>query len=413
MMQILSALWARYCRVILLAAIGYMLVAAFVRLRSEGERLLFERGRSGAVDLLLRYGEVQKWFAGERVYVDTVHGGYPPASYAILFPFLSWLDPIGVRWFWGFVNLGILIGFTYLLMSASYSETKLSCTFIFLLPFSIYPTPITLGNGQLGTLVLPALAATFALISLSQDNPGRDALCAFLLLIASVKPNLAAPFFLLVLARPGGWRPMVFFSLAYLALTFAAAAFQPEPLWKLLSDWVDLSRQVTLSEPGLHLPHWFVMLGKADWVTPLTSVGLASWGIWVWLYRERDIWLLAGVGAIVTRLLFYHHIYDDMLILFPMLALWRVALSGNATSVTKWIAGGLLGMTWLGMQAPGGLQFWAYPWSLLYEIGQPVIWLMDLFFLAVILNRPRDSHVHGSIQLPSRGVSRAALDDRS
>jgi len=404
MMQTLSALWARYRRVILLAAIGYMLVAAFIRLRSEGSRLLFDWGRRGAIDLLLRYGEVQQWFAGERVYVDTTHGGYPPASYAILFSFLSWTDPVGVRWLWGVLNSGILVGFAYLLMRASDARTNLGRTFIILLPFSMYPTPITLGNGQLGTLVLPALAATFALLAPSQQKSSqRDALCALLLLIASVKLNLAAPFFMLVLVRLGGWRPILFFSLAYLALTFAAAAFQPEPLWKLLADWADVSRQVTLGEPGPHLPHWLAILGKPDWLTPLTLVGLASWGSWVWLYRERDIWLLAGVGALVTRVLFYHRIYDDMLILFPMLALWRVTSRANATSAAKWIAGGLVGMTWLGMQAPGDLHRWEYPWNLLYEIGQPVIWLIDLCFLAVILSEKEESSTERVV--PAAAVS--------
>ena len=59
----------------------------------------------GAIDLKFRCLEVQAWLAGSPVYDEIDHGVYPPATYALLWPFLGWGDFPVTRWFWAFTSL--------------------------------------------------------------------------------------------------------------------------------------------------------------------------------------------------------------------------------------------------------------------------------------------------------------------
>jgi hypothetical protein len=52
---------------------------------------------------------------------------------------------------------------------------------------------------------------------------------------------------------------------------------------------------------------------------------LGGLGAWVYRYRRVDLWILLGVSAVVARLWTYHRVYDDILLVLPTLALFRLA----------------------------------------------------------------------------------------
>lgn len=59
----------------------------------------------------------------------------------------------------------------------------------------------------------------------------------------------------------------------------------------------------------------------------LVSLGiLLIFGLWVSQNRHVDFWVLMGIGAIVARMWTYHMMYDDLIIVLPMIALFRVDL---------------------------------------------------------------------------------------
>ena len=58
---------------------------------------------------------------------------------------------------------------------------------------------------------------------------------------------------------------------------------------------------------------------------PASLLALMILGFWVYRYRRADIWILMGVTALVARFWTYHMWYDDLLILLPMVALFRIA----------------------------------------------------------------------------------------
>ena len=48
-------------------------------------------------------------------------------------------------------------------------------------------------------------------------------------------------------------------------------------------------------------------------------------GVWLYRHRRVDLWLQLGVIAVVARLWAYHRLYDDVLVVLALVALFRIA----------------------------------------------------------------------------------------
>ena len=88
-----------------------------------------------------------------------------------------------------------------------------------------------------------------------------------------------------------------------------------------------------------------------------------------------------GVAALVARFWTYHMWYDDILILLPMVALFRIATRCSSPTATELLAGSLFAITLLTMIAPGGLYLLPTPWNTLYVALQTIVWVAVLIFL--------------------------------
>jgi len=88
-----------------------------------------------------------------------------------------------------------------------------------------------------------------------------------------------------------------------------------------------------------------------------------------------------AVAALTARFWTYHRWYDDLLILIPMIALFRIAKEAETEDLSTW-AGVLVGVGVVAMIAPGGLYLFRNPWNTVYTVGQVLVWLaMLVFFL--------------------------------
>lgn len=361
-------------------ALAFALMA--VRLSTEGWRLVGRADANGANDLRLRYGEVERWFSDLPVYTSTSHAGYPPASYAILWPMLGWLGEWPARWLWAISTLVALTLLARLTIQQGAVTTRTERVLLLLFLLSIYPTAITIGNGQLGIHVLAALLCGLSLLGASRPASLRnDLLAAALLLFAMVKPSLSAPFFWIVLFVPRRLRPAILVIAGYIALTALAVSFQPRSVGQLLSDLMNVSGKVIAFQGGAELPYWLTLLGLSDWNTLASLLVLAALGVWVYRNRQADLWLLISVAALVARLWTYHRVYDDLLIFVPVVMSYRI-LKRREFSGDQQAAIGLLGLiALLGLEAPASLAVLPAPWSVVYYAGQTIIWLSLLVFL--------------------------------
>jgi Glycosyltransferase family 87 len=359
---------------------------ASVFLSYEFWRLLLDPGSMGAFDLGLRLKETQAWFDGLPVYGRFTTAVYPPATYAILWPFVGWsrFDP--ARWLWGAMSVVSLIWLAILLVRESKAEGRLERALVVLVLLSVYPTGQTIGNGQLLTLVLPPLLTALLLLRRSRRSPVLDLVIAMLLVIAVVKPTGSVPFLILACFLAKGFRSLILVVLGYVGLTVLAALFQRPELPTLLHKWLDGSNELAASHGSsfyANVDAWMGSLGLKSWILPVSLGILVAFGLWTWLHRHIDVWLLIGVAALVARFWSYHRSYDDLLIVLSMLALFRIAKGGGSVRNYDVVAALVLSLTLAVMVVPSGVYFFPSPLRVWFTSVETVIWIVGLAVLLV------------------------------
>ncbi|NIN66820.1 MAG: DUF2029 domain-containing protein [Anaerolineae bacterium] len=391
--SIISTWWTSHGLTVLRLACAVMALLAALKLGDEFRRLVWEPGHNGAVDLKLRHAEVHDWFAGKPVYQERPTAVYPPASYALLWPLLGWLPLAPTRWLWAVTSVVALGWLVYLIVQRSGSDSRLEHAFVALTALSMNATGVTIGNGQLGVHLLPVLLGGLLLLQHLGCGWQRNLLASGMIVVALVKPSISLPFLWMVLFAAGGLHIISLVSFGYVALTVCAASFQESGLALLLRDWLALGTTVVVKGGYANLHMWLATIGLEKWVLPASLLVLAALGLWTYRHRNSDFWLLLGVTAIAARLWTYHRVYDDVLILFPMVALFRIAKRRFSTEESGVLAGLLLATTLVAMLAPARLQHFPSPWSLLYTGGHAVIWIAVLGFLLDQARRDRNAQV--------------------
>jgi hypothetical protein len=373
--------------VVLLAAL------ALLKLGDEFRRLIWESGRSGAIDLRILHELVYRWFDGRSVYSELITAVHPPATYAILWPLLGWLAVAPARWLWAATTVAVLGWLAYLTVRESGADTSLERVFVALLLFSMNATGVTIGNGQLIVHLLPVLVAGLLLLQRGRGGWREDLLAAAMLLVTLAKPSVSVPFFWIVLFVSGRLRPALLLALGYVALTLFAASFQEPGLGILLRGWLANSSALAVRGGYANLHVWLFTLGLEQWILPASLLALMALGFGTYRHRHGDFWLLLGVAALVGRFWTYHRLYDDLLILLPMVTLFRIAQRGPSTDGSDVVAGMLLAITILAMLVPARLRYAPWPWYLLFTGGHALVWIAVLIFLLDRARRERDAGV--------------------
>jgi len=374
---------------VLQLAVALMIVAALYRLVNEYSRLVWEPGPSGAVDLRFYHDWVHRWFAGEPIYTRGPGAAeYPPASYVILWPLLGWLDLTQARWFWAVTSAVALTWLVALIVRESGADRPTERVFVALLPLSMYAASAAIGNGQVIVYLLPALVGGLILLRSVRGGWREDLAAAAALLVTLVKPSIAVPFFWIVLFRQRRLRPILLIGAGYVALTLFATAFQnANPVALLLDSVINGAAQATRGGYA-NLHSWLAALGLQDWSLFGSALAIGGAGLWSYRYRHADLWLLMGVMALVARFWTYHRLYDDLLVLLPMIALFRITKGSPIADGSDVMAGILLAAAWVAALAPARLLTYPPPWSLLFEAGQTVVWAALLIFLVDRCRRP-------------------------
>jgi hypothetical protein len=376
--------WHRHGSTLMVIAVACMVTAAVWRLSNELPRLLF--AADGAFDLQLRHREVHRWFAGLEVYGDPERGDYPPASYVLLWPLLGWLALEPARWLWALTTIAALAWMGALNVREAGASGRAQVLLLALLPFSVYASSATIAMGQIINHTIPALLA--GLLLLRREPRWRtDLLAAALLLAVLVKPTLTAPFFWLVCFVPGRLRPIVLVSTGYIAFSLFAVSFQDGPLTHTLLGWLGETPQVRQGHTNIH--KWLALAGLRAWMLPASALIMAALAWWVHRHRHVDYWVLIGVSALVAQFFLHHRLYDHLLVMIPMVTLFRLARSAPTRDGSDVTAGVLFGLIWLTLHAPASILATRSAASILMETGQAAVWFAALLFLLDRARRER------------------------
>ena len=413
------ARWARSpSEKLLNVALAALVGVALVWLGYQFWRLLFQPSPAGAVDLLLRHGECQEWFRGVPIYDTRVDAVYPPASYLMLWPLLGWLSPGAMRIFWVLPTVLSIAWLCCLAVRYGGVADARYRRLLWVLPLATYPVGATVGNGQLSILVVATLFAGTAMLARSARSWGRDLWSAGLILLALIKPSVAAYFFWIPLFVPGGLRVACLVLAGYVLLTVGAALAQDQGVYELMEAWLRRAAsgiewgssqgggaitKGALRITGINLQSVLSVLGERGLIGVLAPVPIVLLGAWVLWRRAADMGRLLGVTAIVARFASYHGWYDDVLLLLPLVALIRESHAGacpRERAFATWLA--LAGTLFL--LAPGGTYSLPQGLANLYAIAQAGCWVTVLVFLVRTTRSPNH---------PARAVAsapRAAYD---
>jgi len=409
-----------------LLAVGWMSYQAYRYLLVESPNQL-GRTTVGAIDIRNRYIETRSWFRGDWVYGSYGDAVYPPASYtmlALVFNRLPWTI-VKLLWF-----LGSLLSVGFLsrqLVRLSLVQSRWEKWFVAVLPWAMYATGAALGNGQFILLVLP-LALNAVLILAENPRSTRDTWLGIVLMVAAlVQPTIAAPFFWLVVFRSRGYQPALWVALLYLTLTAIAVPFQvdverivpppdytgrhaqQQPTESPIVSIAPRDIERTLDKPIRNPLHRWLRKGTrgsyigsvvggygsvhdllatpelAEWNLVVSLAILGMLGLWIFRYRDGDLWLLLGITAIVARVWIYHRWYDDLLLIVPLITLCRVTKQPHYSPAIKTLAATLFLWLWMFTLAPGARYTFARP-QLPIAI-QVTGWLVPLGFLLVMSAR--------------------------
>ena len=150
----LAEWWGRHGRLILTTSLGVAVLAAAVRVTHGVARLVSTTDRRGGIDLRFRFHEVQAWFGGLPVYGRLETADYPPASYAMFWPFVGWTDMLTARWIWAVATVLLLLAFARILWREGMGRTTTEKAWLALLPLAGYATHGLLVTGQVAVFAL-------------------------------------------------------------------------------------------------------------------------------------------------------------------------------------------------------------------------------------------------------------------
>ena len=233
---------------------------------------------------------------------------------------------------------------------------------------------------------------------------------SLLITLTLIKPTVSAPFFGLVLFLPGRLRPAILVIGEYGLLAFISSLIQRTNPIVLHQTWLKLGvsaaawgsaggdgdQTASLSESLSESPDAVSQLmlndlGYNDIHSLLGTIELSRWNLlaslamlfalaaWVYYHRTVNFWLIFSVTAIIARLWVYHRVYDDLLLILPIISLWRINLeTDNQQSAIACI---LLGIMTVSALVPASLRFYPGLLGIAFRIGQLAIWLSILTFL--------------------------------
>lgn len=272
-----------------------------------------------------------------------IGSGYPPWAFFWANGFIPPLKT-GIARLWFFsCNLAALTVLAIFAGSVIPNGTPFQRSFAAVTALSASAIGTTLGNGQWGLILLALL-----ILASRQLSRGSPLSAGALFAVSLLKPTFS-------FAHANGFLAgRAWQALALAGLLTAAAAglagwhIGTSPLVMIRqmleqsARWKDLSYSIPDALVALNLPRTPVILGC------LALAGGLSW--WFAARRPQDVLFGLAVAGVLARVLAYHQLYDNVLILFLLLVLARGYFNNN-----RWMDLAVFATVLLTLWLPGRL----------------------------------------------------------
>jgi hypothetical protein len=276
-------------------------------------------------------------------------GGYPPWTFLTVAPFVlptPW--QFTVTYFAILDVLALTITFVWAYQIGR-SHSLAGGVFLGAAAVAVFGNYRAFQVGQYGILVNALLIGVYWLVQ--QRRPIASGL---LFGLAMLKPHISLLFGIIFLVRRQ-WRAVAA-ATAYVALAslFAWVMTKTNPIEMLKQMYALTQRWAYHPNPHIHELHTIgrnslaSLLLDLGWdrraVTPLAAItGLIVASVLMWLWRNSSTLTLFAIAATIGRLWSYHHLYDEVMLIFLIVALGKLVMTHR--SIGTVLAFCLVGLT--------------------------------------------------------------------
>ena len=297
---------------------------------------------------------------------------YPPWSYFSGL-FLFWPPWPQVRAWYALVNLACLTWIIVFVAWYAREQSKLDRLLLVLSVTAIAAFCTNLGVGNYGVIVIALLAGAYR-----ADEAGRPVLSGLLIGVALLKPQLALPFLLVALVRER-FRALAAAATYMIVATAAIWMISGVDPLRMLEQSVQMAGAFAQTTAGLLT----VVLDAGvpyNVAAPVTAMLCVAISIpLLWFYRNRSPMLLFAIAALTSRLWTYNLNTSNLMLVFLLLALWRLAVESNTSDMRATVL-------YLAVAA----SLWI-PASLsehhVIQLGEHLIWLAGIIGLLILDRR--------------------------
>jgi hypothetical protein len=315
-------------------------------------------------------------------------GGYPPWAFPTAALFVLPTRFVITRVYFGVLNALALALTCVWAYQIGRRHSRAGGVFLAAASLAVFGHYKTLQAGQYSILVNGLLIGVYWLVE--KQKP----VCAGILYgMAALKPQISALFALSFLVRRQ-WKALVA-SMAYIVVASLAtwALTKTNPV-EMLGQMQDLARRWSYSiivsqdplpsRPPVEYPQGYscllpvLMECGMSWSTATrlgAVVGLLAAGMLMWRWRNGPTLTLFAIAATIGRLWSYHRPYDDVMLIFLVVALGQLVLARRSL-------GAILAFSLVGISLWTPLFGWWYtPYPLPIALWQMSSWVLGLTVL--------------------------------
>ena len=245
-------------------------------------------------------------------------GGYPPWAFFtgfVFFPPISWELTRFYHLILNIVSILVLAVFAYQI-GFPYGKSKALFTLTACLAVSSHKS--TLEMGQYGIILNALLILVFWLI---QKN--KNIWAGLIFGIAMVKPNISAPYFLILIINKR-FKAILSFSLYIIFGSLNIWIITKLTPVYMINKIIKQSKH--FADKGYSGIHAFTALGfdPKQATILLGIIGILTITTIIYLCRNYSLLNLFAICSVIGRICIYHRIYDNLMLMFLLLAIIKI-----------------------------------------------------------------------------------------
>ena len=112
--------------------------------------------------------------------------------------------------------------------------------------------------------------------------------------------------------------------------------------------------------------------------------------------QNEDFWLLLGITAIFARVWVYHKVYDDVLLIVPIISLVRITGNIDRDKRVRMVSLTLLIITVATMLMPATIFQHIDYYNFIFNSTHIITWLLLLAFLVIVIRIDKTAKITGN-----------------